>query len=701
MAWSLVALRPVGITLAAGARLQQQPAPTFKSGVDFVNVDVTVTDQQGRPVEDLPVSAFEVYEDGQLQQVSTFSLVKIPFSPARPAADASSPERIEPDVRSNDPATGGRVYILLLDDLHVAPLRSGLVKSAARTFVERHLTPNDIAAILYTSGRSDASQEFTSSPSLLLRSIDKFMGRKLRSAMLERLDAYNLRPDEETRADMRMNRIADPLALMRADQAKSMLATLTSVADLLSRSSGQRKAVLLFSEGLDYELQMGAVQTSSGLTTFTNVDAPVLLEELRQMIRASARANVTIYGVDPRGLAPTGEELIEVTSLPQNPLLGLTIDNFEKEVRMAQDSLRILSEHTGGTAAVSSNDLAGAFDRIVADNSTYYLLGYRSTNPKQDGSFRKIEVRVGRPGVRVRARSGYTASAPKGKESRLLTEAVEPSPALREAFNSPLPMAGLPLRAFAVPFQGEKGSSVLVGVEVDASTFRFEQKDGLFTDTLEVAIVALDGQAKFKSGDRHRIDLRLKPSTHAAVLARGLRLLFRLALPPGRFQLRAAAHESGSGATGSVFYDLEVPDFTKAALAISGLVLTTSGAADMPTARPDAGLQKALSTPPTASRRFRRDETMTVLFEVYGSPIGRADLEVVTTVKGADGRGLFRSESQGAGGEAGGGNRLIVPIALADLAPGRYTVGVEARDRRAPGRLATRAVPFEIIARGQ
>ena len=544
-----------GCTLGRSASVRQQdPTASFRGGVDFVSVDVTVTDQQGRPVRDLGLADFEVFEDGRRQKVSSFSLVQIPIVLGVATAKSGGIERVEPDVRSNERDASGRVYVLLLDDLHVSVLRSGLVKTAARQFVERHLGPHDVAAVLHTSGRADASQEFTRNPRLLLGAIDKFAGRKLRSAVLEKLDVYMQRnPDESTRADMRMERIEDPLSITRADQARSMLATLTGLGDMLSGSPGQRKAVVLFSEGLDYELQMSAAQTPSGLTTQTNTEAPTLRRELEQVIRASARANVSVYAVDPRGLAATGEDLIEVTSLPQNPLLGLTTTAFVDEVKAAQDSLRALSEQTGGFASVSSNDFGGAFERLVADNSMYYLLGYHSSDPKQDGRFRKIEVRVNRPSIRVRARSGYTAAPAKRIESRILTEALEPSPTLREALNGPLPVAGLPLRVFAAPFRGERGGTVLVGVEIDARKFRFEQKDGLFVDTLEVAIVALDDQVKFKAGDRHRIDLRLKPATHAAVMTEGLRLLFRLSLPPGRFQVRAAANESGSGAVGSVF----------------------------------------------------------------------------------------------------------------------------------------------------
>ncbi|MPY90918.1 MAG: VWA domain-containing protein [Luteitalea sp.] len=679
---------------------RQQPGASFRVDIDYVNVDVTVTDGQGRFVRDLRVEELEVYEDGERQHVSSVSLVEIPVVSGDPSTTASAvgPTRVEPDVRSNDLAASGRVYVIVLDDLHVAAQRSVQVKAAARQFIEQHLGPNDVAAVLHTSGRGDANQELTTSSQLLIRAVDKFMGRKLRSSVLEQLDAYDRRPDEPTNADMRMRRITDPLAGTRADQARSMLATLTNLGDLLARSQGRRKAVVLFSEGLDYDLQMGAAQTSSGLTTFTNTDAPALLRELQQTIRASARANLSVYAVDPRGLAGTGDELIEVTSLPQNPLLGLTTTAFENEVRRAQDSLRALSDHTGGFASVSSNDFDAAFDRIVADNSAYYLLGYHSTDPKQDGSFRKIDVRVTRPGVRVRARSGYTAARPKNVESGPLTEALEPSAALREALNSPLPVAALPVRAFAAPFKGVDEASVLVGVEVDARSFRFEQKDGLYIDRLDVAIVALDEQATFKAGDRHTINLRLKPSTYAAMQAHGLRMLFRLNLPPGRFQLRAAAHELGSRAAGSVFYDLDIPDFSTAALAMSGLVLTGPSAGQMPTARPDAQLHGVLPSPPTGARSFHPDQTLTAFFEVYrGATAGTGAIEVLTTVHSADGRVRFRSEEQSSAG-AGGDFAGAVPISLAGLPPGQYTLRIEARPGNGEDRVARRQAAFEIVA---
>ena len=398
----------ISVLAADTLRLQnpQQPAPTFRVEINYVNVDVGVTDEQGRFVRDLGQDDFEVYEDGKRQQLSTFSLVDIPIESPRTMTPPSEAD-VAPDVQSNAPDSGSRVYIILLDDLHVDPLRSARAKGVARQFVERHLGPNDLAAVLHTSGRANASQGFTTDRRLLLQAIDRFQGMKLRSSVLERLDEYQRRQEEETKADLRLQRVFDPLDAERADRTKRMLSTLTNLGDLLASAKNRRKAMLLVSEGLDYALQMDIAQTTSGLSTFTNSSAPDVRSAFQRSIRAAARANVSIYAVDPRGLAGTGDQLIEVSSFPENPHLGLTPTTFLDEVRQAQDTLRTLSDETGGLASVTSNDFANVFERLVRDNSTYYMLGYYSSNERRDGRYRKISVKVKRQGVRVRARSGY------------------------------------------------------------------------------------------------------------------------------------------------------------------------------------------------------------------------------------------------------------------------------------------------------
>src|SRR5581483_8052986 len=179
--------RPQGQTApATPAPPPGQPEVTFKAEVNYVDVDTIVTDQQGRFVTGLKKEDFQLYEDGKPQKIEMFSYVDLPITPAPRPQFASRP--IVDDVRTNQQSAAGRLYVILLDDLDTSLFRSVTVKRSAHEFVEKHLGPNDVAAVVYSSGRSDAAQEFTSDRSLLLTAIDKFVGRKLRSAMFDKID---------------------------------------------------------------------------------------------------------------------------------------------------------------------------------------------------------------------------------------------------------------------------------------------------------------------------------------------------------------------------------------------------------------------------------------------------------------------------------------------------------------------------------
>ena len=169
--------------------------------VDYVDVDVLVTDESGRFVRDLTRDDFEVFEDGRLQTISDFTVVDIPVERADRPLFAASP--IEPDVRSNERPFDGRVYVMILDDLHVDATRTQLFKNAARQFIDRNLGANDLMAIVHTGGRSDAAQEFTSNKRLLRAAVDKFIGRKLPSITLARNDEYFRQPGQPVRARSR------------------------------------------------------------------------------------------------------------------------------------------------------------------------------------------------------------------------------------------------------------------------------------------------------------------------------------------------------------------------------------------------------------------------------------------------------------------------------------------------------------------
>ena len=209
----------VGLVLAAafGAQTPAQPsaqtaAPptpevTFKVEVNYVEQDVRVVDRNGNFVRGLKQEDFQVLEDGRPQKVQTFGLVDIPNTrPRKPLYLEPGAPPIEPDVAVNKQVLDGRLYLVVLDDYHVAPLRSQNVKNLARRFVLEKLGPDDQAAVVVTSGQMRASQDFTQNRRLLLEAIDNFVGQKLPSSAVLRNEKMSRSMDGKGQPDRRCGR---------------------------------------------------------------------------------------------------------------------------------------------------------------------------------------------------------------------------------------------------------------------------------------------------------------------------------------------------------------------------------------------------------------------------------------------------------------------------------------------------------------
>src|SRR5712691_7203628 len=183
------------LVVLGGSALSSQSAtptgsqtPTFRVNVEFVEVDAVVTDRDGQFVRGLTKDDFQIFEDGKPQSISTFSIVDIPVERLQRPLYASNP--IEPDVKSNERPFDGRIYVIVVDDLHTYFGRTPRVRAAARQFIQQHLGANDLMAVVHTAGPSDASQEFTSNKRLLLAAVDRTFGRKLDSATLTKTEEY-------------------------------------------------------------------------------------------------------------------------------------------------------------------------------------------------------------------------------------------------------------------------------------------------------------------------------------------------------------------------------------------------------------------------------------------------------------------------------------------------------------------------------
>jgi VWFA-related protein len=669
-------------TLPASQTGTQRPATpppvSYAVDVSLVEVDAVVTDGEGKVIRDLRRDEFHVFEDGRAQTLDRLSLIEIPIQ----RADARAPLTARTlDVQSNQQRFDGRLYVLLLDDLHTSALRGDRVKAAAREFIEQRLGPSDLVAVVHVSATRE-SQDFTTDRTRLLASVDRFAGRMLRSETLNRIDEYNRQLLSTGRIPDQVRDLDEP---SRGQDSRRVFDVIAGISQRVAPVRGRRKALLWFGEGVAYDMfDIGGRQQASDV-----------LESSRAAVAAASRANVAIYGVDARGLRGLGEETMQLTSPAEDPTRSLGASALNEEVFRSQQNLRRVSDETGGFAVVNAGDFSHAFERVVEENSEYYLLGYYSTNPNRDGAFRRVEVRVDRPDARVRARSGYVASGTKSESTRAGTDAEMP-PGLRDALIGAVPVSGLPLAAHTAAFKGPGDkTSLLVTVEYGSPAF-----DNLASDSsrLVASAIAVEPGGKVAASDQSTIALNVRPETRQAMRAGGFRTHSRLELAPGRYQIRVAALLGDTGLVGSVHEDVDVPDLSAPPFAMSGVVMTSVDAGLIPTAHLDDRMREVLPAPPTTSRAFRHDGAIALFAEVYehGSA-PKHDVTMATRVHDNGGRVVFERDDVRTANElkkSKGGYSL--QISLRQFPPGDYVLQLQAESREAGSKPAAREIAFRV-----
>jgi VWFA-related protein len=552
--------RPLAFLLAVlaaahtGAQSPQPPDPQtiFRTGVDLVRLDVSVLDKNRQPIHGLRAEDFTVLADGQPQPVVAFAAVDIPSPP--PVA-AGWMREVGSDVVTNQ-LDLRRIVVILMDDGMSAPDDGvpNAAKQIARGVIER-LGPNDLAAVVFTL--PGKAQNFTTDRRLLIAAADSFSPRATIEAGRFTAAAPNPRGTQ----------VGPPLSgaplgcLMPGGGGNCLTTTLKTVAAALENTPVGRKTIVLISSGVPYKF------------TMENLDAANDINDLRRTFSQLQRANVNVYPFDPRGLTQEG-------------IMSERID-----------SLRMFAENTGGHATVATNTPWEQVAQVFLENSSYYLLGIRPAGGKSNG-FRRVKIQVKRPDAEVRSRAGYFATAPARARAK------EPPTELEKAFAGALPSGNLPVDVSVAPFAAADGKQ---GVVVVTTGVRRPVRDATTVEKLDVRTAAFNvGDTKERASHRQGAEITLRPN---ATGERRVELYSRLALKPGRYEIRSAAETSGSA--GGVFTQLEVPDFSKARLSLSGLVLGFARNGDTD------GLADLLPIVPTAARAFPRSAQIAAFVRVY------------------------------------------------------------------------------------
>lgn len=610
---------------------QVQTPPTFRGGVDIVHLDVSVLDANRRPVRGLTPADFTVLDNGVPQKISVFSAVDI-----ADAAPASAPwiRDVTPEVATNDAIQDRRLFLIIIDDAMIQEdLRAQQNIRAIAAKVIEGLGPSDLAALIFTRDNRH-SQDFTAERARLLAAAAKFT------------------PGFR---DMGGVGGSDDLYL------KYSINVMDSAIETLGTLPDRRKSIVYIGQGLPIDPEFLAPQIpglpvdggSSALMTAGLTSA--VTTQMRRMFDRAARANVNVYTVDACGLRA-----------PMPPArFGTRVPTCQPGLEI--EYLQAVAANTGARPVINTNEFDTGVAAIFQENASYYLLGFQQPGGAQPGKLRRLEVKVDRPNVIVRARNGYETAKPE------VAKRAAESP-LGAALSGILPKPNLPLRlsalALAQPGRRESTVAIIVGV-------RQPIRDGgaRHVEKVDLQVSAFNVEGKAFGTNRLRADVTLRAG--ATGLAE-YEVLSQLNLRPGRYQLRIAANVGSLSTNGSLYFDVDVPDVGSAPLSMSGLML---GVEPGPVVAPANGLKPLVPILPTTRRTFAVTDRVSAFVQLHQG--GRSALTTVPlrlSLRNAVNI-VVSDRAIDAGPAAFSASRfadVVLDVPIARLLPGEYLLTIEA-----------------------
>ena len=607
----------------------EQQQDIVRITTNLVQVDAVVTDGHGRPVTDLGVEDFEILEDGKPQQITNFAFIatertaKLPQTTASSATPATK-NKAAPTVPPVPlrPEQLRRTVALVVDDGCMSFSSMNAVREALKKFVDEQMQPNDLVAIFRTRNDSGALQQFTSDKNQIERAIkavrwqpplfgfgctDRFpVARADYTVKANKMISSGFEDDASRR---QRERIED---LDREALTVRTLGTLRYVVRGLQELPG-RKSTVLISDGLPIFSRTGRGDRA--------------LDAVQRLVALANHASVVLYTIDARGLFDPTMATAADEVLPDTGDGGATGDSEKlaqsrsNSVNESRNGLNYLAAETGGLFIHDTNKLDKGLRRALEDQRGYYLIGYSPTEftRKQGSNFRKLTIKLKRSGLNVRYRHGFFG--PTG-------DIVPPKPAtadsqLYAALASPLAASGVSTRLTAFFGNDQRsGSFMRTLLYVDAHDVTFaSEPNGWKKLVLDVAAVTFGENGQIVDEFNRTHTIRTGGETLQEILKNGL--VYSADIPvkkPGAYQLRVVVRDSASQRVGSASQFIEVPEFKKDHLALSGLIISEANTKAAPALPPNTSADAALSpiqSPSNLAVRIFYPETLSYGYLIY------------------------------------------------------------------------------------
>ena len=555
---------------AGSAQNPQRPAPpaappqvsanqkgAIRAAVNLVEVDVAVTDRDGKLLKGLRQDQFSIAEDGKDQKISTFDyydVEKLEKADAAETAPITIPiGSVAPAEEVRQQIRDRRMIVLFFDLTSLQP--NDLTRStlAAKQFLSKQMTPADLVGVVAFGNQLRVIADFTNDRDLLYSAVDALLpGKESQLATLAAATSTGI--DAAVTEDTNAAFTADDTEF-NAFNTDRKLASLESLADLLRDIPG-KKSMLQFTSGIT---QTGEDNRS----------------QLRATTDAANRANMSIYTVDSRGLLaeiPGGDASVGAAS--GNAMYsGAAVFQQSGARQDSRETLATLASDTGGRSFFDLGDLGQAFRSVQSDTDGYYLLGYYSTNAARDGRWRTIRLKLaGVPGARIRYRQGYYAPKDFGVYT---TEDRERQ--LEEAMRSDTPVVELPIAVETAYFRlDNKQVFVPISAKLASSALQWAQKSGRRQVEFDFAAEVHDSQSGRVAGAlRDTITVRLDNERYEELQQNALVYQGGIILPPGNYKLKFLARENESGRIGTFEDALKLPAAQPDRLQLSSVVLSS------------------------------------------------------------------------------------------------------------------------------
>jgi VWFA-related protein len=591
VAMCALALPAVPFATAQDTSTTQQNNYVFKANAELVLTNVVVRDAKtGEFVRGLKQSDFTVSENGKAQQISSFDFQTVEMAtplneatisglamgvngPGTKAAVVAKPE----DLRNH------RLIVMFFDLTSMQPEDLDRCVKAARDFLTNKMQAADLVALVSLDQTLKVDQDFTSDKAVLANEVGIYNGTEgqgfaqgatANSNQVEDTTGYT--PDESEYNDLNTDR---------------ELFALRAISKSLEKIT-EKKSLLYFSGGISRD---GIENQAS----------------LRAAINSAVRANLSIYSVDTRGLqaiSPLGDASTG-SIRGSGAFNGAALTNNMNANFASQEVMATLSSDTGGKAFFDSNDFAPAFAQVQRDTSAYYAIGFHSTNPARDGKYRKLTIKINKPGMKLEYRPGYYAPADfkhSGREDR--------ERELDEQLTSDLPATDVAVYLDAMYFRlDENRFFVPVSLIVPGSQIPFVKGGDKDKATLDIIGEVIDEVKRPIGNARETVKLNLDPALQAR--QKNIEYTTSFNLPPGKYHLKFVVRENQTGRMGSFEADITLPDMKKQPLKMSSIVLASLR---QPSKKNSPLIRAGEEYVPNISHVFHQDQHLYLLYEVYG-----------------------------------------------------------------------------------